>query len=613
MPSRYWGLPLLNGFARLKPGVTLDQARAEMNVLQRRFSAAHPYGDHSNLGAVMHVVPLKNHFIGDLRPLLWTLFGAVGFVLLIACANIASLLLARATGRTHEFAVRAALGAGRARLTRQMLVESLFLAIAGGTLGVLLAGWALRATAHVAVLSAFQPGQFRLNSVVLSFTLLLSIATGLLFGIFPSLQLSCPDLAASLGERGASSASPRRRLPLGLNPRGILVILQVALSVILLIGATLLMRSFVRLHSVSPGFVASHLLTAKLALPLARYDTDEKKMAFFRNLLPRLQQTPGVSDAALAMSLPTKTWIRTNILDIEGQTAPDAAQDSSYGVVESVTPGYFSTLRIPLLRGRLFNSRDNAAGASPVIILNQSLARHLCPGYPNGVNPVGRHVKEAYDKAAGWMEVVGIVADTHEGGLAFHTVPEFYIPFQIHPPQIAYLAVRTSEDPQRLASQLRRQILAVDPDQPLSEVETMDQILQATLGQRRLTLLLLASFAAVALLLTVVGIYGVIAYSVAQRTQELGVRRALGAQRGDLLRLVIGQGLALTFIGILLGIAGSLALTRVIKDLLFATSATDPLTFLGIAALFLVVALFAAYFPARRAARIDPMVALRVG
>jgi predicted permease len=295
---------------------------------------------------------------------------------------------------------------------------------------------------------------------------------------------------------------------------------------------------------------------------------------------------------------------------VEGQSPLDAGSDGSYAVVQSTTPDYFRTLRIPLKRGREFDARDNAAGSPPVMMVNETLARRL---WPDGANPLGLHVKEGYDKALGWIEVVGVVADIHEGGLASEPVAEFYLPLAMHPPQTAFVMTRTEGDPMRLANTIREQVLAVDRDQPVSDVRTMEQVFEATMGQRRLTMVLLGVFAGVALLLSLVGIYGSIAYSVAQRTQEVGIRRALGAQHGDILRLILAQGLRLALAGVAIGICGAFALTRVMKSFLFHVNATDPATFAAIAALFVIVALGASYIPARRAARVDPMAALRVG
>jgi predicted permease len=359
---------------------------------------------------------------------------------------------------------------------------------------------------------------------------------------------------------------------------------------------------------VDPGFRAANLLTAKIALPRARYDTDRKRDAFFRELLRRVP-----SNTAVAMLLPTTAWIRTNVTEVEGSPALNPGDDASYAVVQSVTPDYLLTLGIPLKRGREFTARDNVAGSPPVMMVNETLARRLWPPYPGGTNPIGLHVKEAYDKSLGWIEVVGIVADIHEGGLGSDAVSEFYLPLAMHPPQTAFVLARTEGDPIRLANTVRETVLAVDRDQPISDVRTMEQVFEATMGQRRLTMVLLGVFAGVALLLATVGIYGSIAYSVAQRTQEVGIRRALGAQQGDILRMIIMQGLRLVLAGVAIGLCGAFALTRVMKSQLFHVKATDPAVFAGMAILFVVVALAASYLPARLAARTDPMAALRVG
>ncbi len=621
LPTRYWGIAILTGFARLKPGVSLAQAQAEIRTLHHQYNVAHP-SPLTDPNSILRIVLLKDRLIAGIRPMLWTLFGSVGFVLLIACANVASLMLARATSRTREFALRAALGAGRGRLMRQLLAESLVLAAAGGALGMFLAKLGLGAIISVNALflpatvnALYLPGvrDIRLDGMVLGFTVALSVATGILFGLFPSLQVSRPDLAGVLRESGAPAgrSATRHGMFKRLTARGLLVAGQIALSIVLLIGAALLMKSFLRLHSVDPGFQPANLLTMRIALPNARYDTDQKRAAFFSDFLPRVQQLPGIESAAMVMSLPTTTWIRTNILAVEGKPPLDASETTSYGVIQSITPEYFTTLGISLKRGRQISDHDNTPDAPPVMIVNESLARHLWPDYPNGENPIGRHVKEATDKSSGWIEVVGIVADIHEGGLAYDTVPEFYVPFAVHPPPRAYLAVRTSGDSLRLASAIRSRVLAVDRDQPVSDIKTMGAVFESTMGQRRLTMLLLTSFAGVALLLAVIGIYGVIAYSVAQRTQEVGIRRALGAQQADILRLVLGQGLGLALAGGFIGVCAALGLTRVLKGLLFGVNSTDPSTFVGIALLFVAVALAAAYLPARRASRIDPMAALR--
>ena len=616
LPPRNWdGITVLIGFARLKPDVGLEQARAEMNVLNQQYAATHP----AEANAKVRVAWLKDHLVANVGPMLWMLFGAVGFVLLIACANVASLLLARATSRSREFALRAALGAARGRLIRQLLAESLLLAAFGGALGVLLAQWGVSAitreiagnwTDYSGRQLLPRAGEIRLDGLVLGFTVALSIATGILFGLFPSLRASRPDLADVLRESGADAGrgSSGRGGLLGVSARGLLVVGQVAMSIVLVIGAALLIESFARLRSVDPGFQPANLLTMKIALPPARYDTEQKKAKFFEELVQRVEAARGVREATVVMSLPTTAVLQTNV-KIEGQPPVDPREQPSVQL-QSITPGYFHTLGIPLRHGREFAARDNARGAPPVVIINESFARRFWPDYPRGRNPVGQHMGEGADKLDS-AEIVGIVADVHERGLISNARPEFYVPCAVHPPQTAYLAARTEGDPRRFVNAIRRQAPTIDPDQSVSDIRTMDEVIEASVGQRRLTMLLLALFAAVALLLAVVGIYGVIAYSVAQRTRELGIRRALGAEQRDILRLVLSQGLGLALAGVALGIGGAFALTRVMQGLLFHVSATNPTTYVGVAALFVNVALAASYVPARRAARVDPAAALR--
>lgn len=609
VPQRAWPyVSSLQGFARLKPGTTLKQAQAEMDVLHGRYVLTHPEDSDKAGGATVLLSPLKDRLVANVRSTLWTLFGAVGFVLLIACANIAGLLLARASGRSREFAVRAALGAPRGRLVRQLLAESLVLALLGGTLGILLAKWMSGMIKHISVLNLPRAGEIQLDGTVLAFTLGLSIVTGILFGLLPSLKVSRPDVAHEL--RDTATSTPRKRL-FGLNTRALLVIGQISLSTLLLIGATLLIKSYARLSTVDPGFQPAQVLTMKITLPLATYDTNQKKFAFFRELAQRAATVPGVRDAAVGMSIPTiSDWLGTNVL-IEGQPVVEGSKQPSVRV-QSITPGYFRALKIPLRRGREFTKRDNAPGAPGVAIISESFARRFWPEYPLGLNPVGQHLREGMDRTR-WLEIVGIVANVHEWGLAIDAGTEFYIPTIVHPLQRAYLIARTQGNPLQLAGALRKQVLAIDQNQPVSDIRTMEAVLDATLGERRLTTLLLGTFAAIAVILAVIGIYGVIAYSVVQRTQEVGIRRALGAQQSDILQLVLSQGLGLAIGGIAIGMGGAFALTRIMKSLLFHVSATDPATFFEIGLLFVAVALAASYIPARSAARIDPMAALRVG
>jgi putative ABC transport system permease protein len=391
-----------------------------------------------------------------------------------------------------------------------------------------------------------------------------------------------------------------------------LVIGQIALSTVLLIGAALLLKSFARLHSVDPGFRPSNLLTARIGLPRAKYDTNATKEAFFQELLRRVSAIPGVRSAAAALSLPTKNSLYTNIMKVEGVDLADKDFGLPDMQLQSITPGYFQTLGIPLRRGREFTARDNVPGAPPVVVINESLARRLWPNYPSGQDPIGRHMWEGADKAIGELEIVGVVGDVHEKGLTSEPRPEFYVPLVVHPPQRSYLAVQTqSGDPLSLASIIRSHVMGIDRDQAVSDVHTMEEVIEESVGQRRLTMVLVGLFASVALLLAVVGIYGLVACSVAKRTQEVGIRRALGAHRSDVLRLVLGQGLTLAFCGVATGVVAAFALTRVMNEFLFQISATDPATFVAVTLLFIAVALAACIIPAGRATRVDPMVALR--
>ena len=605
LPAHFWPfVATLKGFARLRPGAALEQARAEAGVLNRQYVTANPERLDSGPGAALRLVPLKEQLVADVRPILWMLFGAVGFVLLIACANVASLLLTRSAWRAREFAVRAAIGAARGRLVAQSLAESLVLAGAGGLLGMLLAKWSLAAITSMTAFTVPRAGEIRLDGTVLAFSVAVSCLTGILSGLLPALQSPATNIANLLRESGATAGRAGRAMS---NSRSLLVIGQIGLSIVLLIGAALLIESVAKLRSVNPGLQPANLFTARIALSPARYDTNPKILAFFDELLRRADALPGVRGAALALALPQSVAIRTNV-QVGEQPEGDVSKWPMCQI-QSVTPGYFHLLGIPVRQGREFDERDNRPGAPPVAIVNESFARLFAPG---GDNLVGQVMREGMDRS-GWMQIVGIVGDVREAGLAANATPEFYVTPRTHSSRTAYLVARTETDPLRLATAIRSQVLAVDRDQPISNIATMDQVIESSMGSRRLTMLLLGLFAAVALLLATVGIYGAIAFSGAQRTQELGIRRALGAQNHDIMWLMLGQGLTLALIGSALGIGGALVLTRVMQGLLFRISPTDPATYITVALLWVVVALAASYIPARRAARIDPAHALRVG
>ena len=609
-PSEYSGVPpqtwrsngYLVGLARLKPGVTLEQARAEMGVLSRQYGFAHPNESRST----MRIALLRDQLVANVRPMLWMLFGAVGFVLLIACANVVNLLLARATSRSREFAVRAALGAPRGRLIGQLLTESLLLACCGGTIGIALAHWCLVLLLRTDALNLPRAGETRLDPLVLGFTVGLSIAAGVLFGLFPSLNASRPDVADALRASGEASGSRTQKGTRVISVRGLLVVLQIALWVVLLIGASLLLESFGRLTGVDPGFRPANLLTMQIALPMSRYDW-RKQRAFFEELVERVQSVPGVSGVTVTRTLPMTARIATPVAVAE-LPAVDL-KDRPPAQMQTITPGYFQTLGIALRRGRAFNDTDKPDSGGTPLIINESLARLFWPAYPRGQDPVGQHILIGNGKSG--CEIVGVVADVHERGLDASAMPELYLPLADNPVQTAALVVRTKGDPHRFVNSVRAQVLAIDRDQAVSNVKTMDEMIESSVGQRRLTLVLLGSFAGTAFLLAIIGIYGVVSYSVAQRTKEMGIRRALGAQRGDILRLILGQGLGLALGGVAIGVAGAFALTRVMTTLLFHVDATDPATFVSIPLVFVAVALVASYIPARRATRIEPLIALR--
>ncbi|MEO8131151.1 MAG: ABC transporter permease [Bryobacteraceae bacterium] len=598
--------PILNAFARLKPDVSPQAATAELAVIHRQYAQANPGMLDGRPNEAGQVTPMKDYLVRDIRSMLWMLFGAVGFLLLIACANVAGLLLARASSRSREFAIRAALGAGRGRIIAQLLTESLLLAIAGGGLGLLLADWSLRAVAGLPGLDLPRMEEIQLNGMVLAFAAGLSVFTSLLFGLAPALAASRPELAGVM--KGAVQTTWPKRMRLWLNPRGALVVGQVALSIILLIGAALLIESLARLRQVDPGFQTASLLTMQIGLPLTRYDTTQKQTAFFEDLVRRVESVPGVRGAAVTLTLPMTGYAGTPVHLVGSPLLQ--LNERPIATLQAVTPGYFRTLAIPTRRGRDFEARDKS-DTPFVAIINESLARRFWPAYPKGEDPVGHHLLAGANPEP--LQIVGVVADVRQGGLADEATLGIYRPRSQTQPLPAMFAVRTTGDPLRYAYAIRSQVTAIDRDQAVTNVKSMEQVVEASEGQRQTIMILLAVFAGIGLLLAVVGIYGVIAYSVAQRTKELGIRRALGAKESDILKLVLEQALGLTIAGAVLGIAGAVALTRLLQGLLFGVSPTDSLTFGGITFLLILVALAASYVPARRAARVDPSTALRIG
>jgi putative ABC transport system permease protein len=581
---------------RLAPGVSKDQARAETQVLFQRYKADKPGNFDATTDLVMQIGNLQDRMVANVKPTVLMLSAAVGLVLLIACANVASLLLSRALGRRKEFAVRTALGGSRGVLIRQLLTESVLIGLVSGAVGILLG------LAGTRVLSlygqALLPGtaNVSMDLQVLVFTLAISVGAGILFGLAPSLQLSKADLNTALRDEGRGTAGNRR------NNRGrsVLVVAQVAISMVLLIGSGLLIRSFLQLRSVNPGFESNNLLTMQVSL--RKYARPEQSIAFYNAVLQRVNALPGVTASAVSTALPPTATHQTPVL-FEGHPALELGKRPIINI-QQISADYHKALGIPLLAGRAFTDHDDAQ-APKVAIINQVAARRFWPDQ----NPIGKRVWIGNLPAP--AEVVGLLGDSRNVDLAVAPAPEVFLPFEQLPWSFFCLSVRTAVEPHSLVSAVRREIAAVDRDQPVIEIHTGQELLDASQGQSRFMMFLLGVFSATAFILAVIGIYGVIAYSVAQRTQELGIRMALGAAKGDILRLVIGNGLMLTGTGIAIGLLGSIGLTRLMSTMLYKTSATDPVTLATSAILFLLVAALASYLPARRAARIDPTDALR--
>ena len=588
--------------ARMKPGATYSQAQTQMTAIASQLE--HEYPDSQSHWGV-NVVPLRDQISGELRPSLLVLFGAVAFVLLIACANVSSLLLARAASRERELAIRTAIGASRWRIARQLLMESLLLALIGGGLGVALAVWGTNALLAASPRNLLDLAAISLDLRVLTFAVASTLLAGLLFGFLPSYISAHSRISETLKEGGRGSSAANRRA----FARNAFVVAQLGLALVLLTGSGLLIRSFVRLIGVDPGFDTGHLLTFKVSLPRAKYGKDPVCLAFFQQLLAKLSTVPGVRSATMESFPPLAGLGAATAVHLLSQP-PLALSDLPVTNVQVVGSNYFSTMNIPLRAGRLFNAQE-LTEEKHVTIINQAFADK----YLHGVNPLGQkaaiYMKSLSETELQPSEIIGVVGDVHQMGLDTVPEPTVYWP---HPELVMSgmtILVRTANDPRLIAPAARAALQQLDPELPLAGVATMDQLLADSLSRSRFTMLLLGIFAGVALVLAAVGIYGLIAYSVTQRTQELGIRIALGAQRRDVLRLVLAQGTRLTFLGVAIGLFAALALSRLLSTLLFAVSATDPLTFAGVAALLAAVALLACFIPARRATRVDPIVALR--
>jgi len=605
-PERTWHN--YESFGRLKPGVTLDQARVDMAALSRQLGAQYP--EQKDWAA--QLISVHDQVVGDTRPALLELLAAVGMVLLIACANLANLQLARVAAREKEIAVRAALGGGRFRVIRQVLIESVLLAVTGGNLGVLLAAWGVKV--FVAYGPRNTPGlsQATLNVTVLWFTLILSVVCGIVFGLIPALNASKTDLLQCMneGSRGSTQGLRSRRL------RGMLVASEFALALVLLAGAGLLIRSFAALSRVNLGFDPHHVVTMRIALTGRVYADNARQGRFFENLLPRVQPLPGVTSAAVIDQDVPFGGSGMDFL-IEGRPVPPSSEwpDAS---VRSISADYFRALRIPLLRGRSLAESDNET-APRVAVINERLAREYWPGQ----NPIGSRIRfPGLATSGGAVHVadsdpiaviVGVVKTVRNLGVDLEGRNEIYVPYKQLPVWFTprTLLVRMAGDPAAAVSAIRRNVQALDPDQPISNVTTVDETLTQAEAGHRFPMLLLSLFAALALALAAIGIYGVMSYSVAQRTREIGVRMALGAQRGDVIQATVTEGMRVAAIGVAFGLAGALGLTRLLSGLLFGTGSKDPLTFFAAPLLLLAIGFAAIVVPARRASKIDPNVALR--
>jgi putative ABC transport system permease protein len=592
----------LNVIGLLKPDVTIEQARAEMAALGQRFEREHQSyrgPKNSDMGWRITVTPLQDQIVGNSRRALLVLFAAVGLVLLIACANAANLLLMRATVRQKEMAIRAAMGAHRLRLIRQLLTESLLIAAMGAAGGLTLAWLGVRALVTLGPDNLPRLQEIDVDGRVLFFTLALSILTGLIFGLAPALQASRPRLQHTLKEGGAAATRGRHWL------RNLLVVGEVAIAMTLLVGAGLMLNSFVRLQRVNPVVNAGKLLSVQINLPETRYPEPAQASTFFQELIRRVESLPGVEQVSLSTVQPLSGVAVNDPFSIEGR--PLDFNNAPVAGWQHVTPNFFGALGIPIVAGRDFTERDNT-DTSGAAIINEAMARRH---FPNE-DPIGKRLTLGLPRPDNpWLTIVGVVKDIPHRDLESKAAPDWYLSYLGQPRRYGYLMARASGNPASLAAAIRSQVSAIDKDQPVTAIRTLNEVIASTTAPRRFNTLLLAIFAAVALALAAVGIYSVISYSVTQRTQEVGVRMALGARPGDVIRLILKQGLAMTLIGVAAGILGAIAAARVMSGLLYGVTATDPATFVAISLLLAIVAMLACYLPARRAARVEPIAALR--
>ena len=581
--------------AHLKPGVSLSQAQAEASTAASQLAQAYP---NESAGRGAKVTYYKDLLVGDIRPMLWVLFAAVGVILLIACANLANLLLARGLGRQREIAVRAAMGASRWRLIRQLLTEATLLSAIGGLCGVFLAYWSIRGLMKIPQ-TFIDPQQATLNTRVLLFAIAISFITGWLFGLAPALQLARPQLQSFLkeGSRGAGEGAKWNRLRSGF------VVFQVALSLLLLVSAGLLIRSFDNLLRIDVGFKPQQLLSLEYRIPRNKYNNSTTQWNFHRQVTEQVGQIPGVTSVALVRGLPFSGNGGTTAIILPDRELPEKGKEPEV-LFNTVTPNYFETIGIPLLKGRTFGNEDQA-NATPVMVVNQFMAERYWPG----VDPVGKQIKFVEDGST--ATIVGVVGNAKQFYIDEAQRSQVYSVYSQTPGIFATLVIRTTVEPLSIAEQVRQAVWKVDPDQPMWKIRTAEYLVTRNLSDRKFLMALMGIFAGIALLLSMVGLYGVISYLVNQRTQEIGIRMALGAQSAQILRMVLQQGMFLVCAGVVVGVVASILLTRLMSQLLYQISATDPVTFGTIVVLLIVVAFLACYLPALRATRVDPMVALR--
>ena len=582
--------------ARLKPNVSLEQAKTEMNTISSRLEQQYPE-ENTGWGAV--VIPLRDDLVGDIRPALLVLFCAVGFVLLIACANVANLMLARGANRQKEIAVRIALGAGRARLVRQLLTESVLLAVTGGVLGLLLALWGSKMLVQLGSLP--NPDDIGIDTWVLGFTLLVSVGAGIIVGIVPALQFT----RASVGETLKQGSGRTGGSPIKQHTRKALVISEVALSLVLLIGAGLMIRSFWKLQNVNPGFDTRNAVTMSVALNWIRYSEPRQRLAFFDRAIEQIRAVPGVVSVGTTTRIPLTGGGSTQPFSIEGRPT-GAIAEQPMAQTRYISPDYFHAIGIPLRQGRFFSDQDRD-NSVPVVIISEAMARRFWPGE----NPVGRRLTPSFHSEEGAREIVGVVGDVQATGLDADVSAMMYMPYKQAPLPFTSFVVRTTSNPENFIQPVSKAIYSIDKEQALTNIQTMDQVLKESLSGRRFNMTLLLTFAGVALMLAAVGVYGVMNYTVTLRRRELGIRMALGAEKRDVLRLVLGQGLMLTLIGVGAGLISAYALTRLMASLLYGVTATDYLTFGSVSAVLIAVGLAASYLPARRATKVNPTIALR--